>query len=464
MKSKDFLLEGGCAKKLYHDFAFEMPIIDYHSHIIPGEICENRRFSDLTEVWLGADHYKWRLMRSCGINEDYITGSASPWEKFKAFAGVLPRCIGNPVYHWAHLELQRFFGCDIPLSADTAGAVWEMTLDRLSKDDKLRPQGIIKQMKVEVVVTTDDPVDSLEWHQKLAADDSFDVKVLPCFRPDAAISIDTDGFVSYINSLAEASDTNINDFDSLRSALCKRLSYFDKLGCRAGDHGLSSVVFAPCSDNQANTVLKKALCREAISTNDADMFKFAVLSFLAGEYKKLGWVMELHLGVSRNVNSRMLGRLGANTGFDCINPVSCISDLARVLDSFDCAGNLPKTLIFSANPNDNAAINTIAGCFNQEGIFGKVQQGSAWWFNDTYGGMTQQLTSFAEYGVLSNFVGMLTDSRSFMSYTRHEYFRRILCNLIGGFVDSGKFPDDYDFLGNVIKDICYFNSKKYFEF
>jgi len=461
---KDFLLESSLAQKLYFDFAKSKPILDYHSHINPSEIYENKRFNNLTEAWLGADHYKWRLMRSCGIEEDYITGNASPWEKFKAFAQVLPRAAGNPVYHWAHLELQRFFDCKTPLCSDTARDIWELTSERLRTDENLTPRGIIKHMNVEALVTTDDPADTLEWHQKLAADSSFDVTVLPCWRPDAVFSIEADGFSGYISKLGDIVGSKIKSFDELKAALQGRLEYFNKNGCKAADHGVGNLVYAPASENEIAAVFRKALGGECITTDEADKFRFYLLCFLAGEYTRLGWVMELHLGVLRNINNIMYKKLGANTGFDAINPQSAVCDLALVLDALNTKGALPKTLIFSANPNDNAAINTIANSFNEVGIKSKVQQGSAWWFNDTLDGMENQLISFAEYGVLSNFIGMLTDSRSFLSYVRHEYFRRILCNQLGRLALGGKYPDDALFLGSIVEDICYNNVKEYFGF
>jgi len=460
----DFLLENKLAKKLYNKFAKDLPIIDYHCHIDPGEIYANKRFENISEVWLGGDHYKWRLMRSRGVSEDYITGNSSGKDKFKAFASILPYCIGNPVYHWAHLELQRFFDCYLPLCSATADEIWELTKDKLAVDDTLSPLGIINRMNVEVVVTTDDPADNLEWHRKLKSEDGPCVRVLPCWRPDAVMNIDSNNFRAYIGKLGESAAVEINNYDTLKAALIKRLEHFGASGCKTADHGIGKLVYAPCSDNEAAAIFDKVLQDDLIDADGADKYRYALLTFLAEQYKRQGWVMQLHLGVIRDVNTLMSGKLGANTGFDSIGPFSGITDLEKVLDALNSSGSLPKTLIFPINPNDNAAVNTIAGCFNEPGIKSKVQQGSAWWFNDTIEGMEQQLISFAQFGVLSNFVGMLTDSRSFMSYTRHEYFRRILCNLIGKYASGGKFPDDTKLLGNIVQDICYNNAKEFFKF
>ena len=460
----DFLLDNKTASTLYHEHAAKMPIIDYHCHIDAAEIYNNRQFADLSELWLAGDHYKWRLMRAYGVGEELITGETSGWEKFQAFAKVLPLAIANPVYHWAHLELQRFFNVYMPLSTETAEAIWEKTCSKLSEESSLSARGIIKRMNVEVIVTTDDPIDSLEWHSLLASDDSFKTKVLPCFRPDMAMNIEGKGFVDYMTELFNSSDIHITSYDDLKAALLNRIEHFDSCGCRAADHGMFRLTFSPSSENEVREIFLKGLHGKPVDAESADKYRYSLFTFLAEEYARRDWVMELHLGVMRDVNTPMYDKLGANTGFDTIGVSIDIPHLARVLNSLNMHGNLPKTIIFPINPNDNAAVNTLAACFSAEGVRGKVQQGSAWWFNDTLGGIKKQLQDFAEYGVLSNFVGMLTDSRSFTSYTRHEYFRRILCGFIGDMVDKGLYPDDFNYLSLIAKDISCDNAKRYFGF
>ena len=460
----DFLLDTSTAKILYHEYAAKMPIIDYHCHIDAREILENKQFSDLSDAWLGGDHYKWRLIRANGTAEKYVTGDASGFEKFMAFAEVMPNAIGNPVYHWAHLELQRFFGCKKPLCPENAQEIWDSCNYKLQNNDRLRVRGIIDCMRVEVIVTTDDPIDDLESHKKLAADESFKTKVLPGWRPGTIMDIETTGFPDYIKKLREVTGSEIEDFAGLKSALLQRIEYFNEAGCRTADHGLHQLTYAPADDGQIDDILKKGLSGETVKSYEADRFRYALMIYLGKEYAKLDWVTELHVGVMRNVNTVMLDKVGANTGFDCIDPDVGIADLAKYLNELNIADALPKTLIFSINPIFDSAINTLAGSFPKEGIKSRVQQGSAWWFNDTFYGMEQQMKAFAEGGVLANFVGMLTDSRSFLSYPRHEYFRRILCNLIGGWVDSGKYPADMITLEKIIKNICYNNTKTFFGF
>ena len=461
---KDFLLTGGTARTLYHDYAGEMPIIDYHCHIDPREIFEDRRFNDLSEVWLSADHYKWRLMRQNGVSEKYITGASSGWEKFLAFAQTLPRLPGNPIYQWAHLDLQRYFGCDKQLDAQSAAEIWETCNKQLAHDDSLTVRGIIRRMRVATIVTTDDPVDDLIWHRKLRGDPAFNTAVLPGWRPDNALNIEKTGFLEYIAKLEEASGVPVKDFESLNAALLKRMEFFGSNGCRACDHGIQRLVYAPSDAGQADAIMQKRLRGEVVSAAEADMFRYAALVSLAKEYARLGWVMQLHLSVMRDVNSAMYNKLGPNTGYDCVDPTSGITGVASFLNELEIAGSLPKTLIFSIDPGDNAAINTLAACFTQEGVKAKVQQGPAWWFNDTFGGMEQQLKNFAEAGPLACFVGMLTDSRSFFSYTRHEYFRRILCDILGKWADAGLYPGDTENLGGIVRDVCYNNPKEYFRF
>ena len=459
---KDFLLEGETSKALYHTYASNMPIIDYHCHIDPAEICENRRFSDLSEVWLSRDHYKWRLMRACGIDERYITGQASGWEKFRAFAGVLPGAVGNPVYQWSHLELLRFFGCERPLCPSTANMIWDMCNEQLNTDENLRVRGIIRHMRVDAIITTDDPVSDLSWHRKLAADDSFTTEILPGWRPDAALNIRNNLFPDYIRKLGDVAHVPIADYNSLKAALFNRMEYFSAAGCRSCDHGIHRLPFLTVNDKQINEVFLKRLRGESLSPLEADMFRCSLLRYLTAEYSRRDWVMELHLGVLRDVNTSMYDKLGPDSGFDCIDPWANFSGLIPLFDSLERAGSLPKTLLYSINPNDNAALNTVARCFGSEGVKSKIQQGSAWWFNDSLTGMEQQITAFAEGGLLAHFTGMLTDSRSFLSYTRHEYFRRILCRLLGKWVDAGLYPRDMDILGQIVWDVCYNNTRDFF--
>jgi len=459
---KDFLLDGRTAGILYHNYASDMPIIDYHCHINPAEIYENKRFTDISEAWLGGDHYKWRLMRANGVGEDCVTGDASGWEKFQAFAEVIHRAIGNPIYHWAHLELRRFFDCDKQLSPDTAREIWDFCNEKLAKDEDLRVRGIIRRARVETIITTDDPADELEWHINLAADKSFETKVLPGWRPTAAMDINGAGFTGYIKKLGRVAGISIENYADMKSALLSRMGYFNAHGCRACDHGIRSLEYMPSTGEQVSAIFKKRIRGETLTGEEASRYQYAILSYCAEEYARLGWVMELHLGAKRDVNSIMFGKLGPDTGYDCVDPENALTGLAKFLDKLNVKNLLPKTLIFSLNSIDNTAINTLAWCFSEEGVKGKVQQGSAWWFNDTYTGMEQQIISFAEGGVLANFVGMLTDSRSFLSYTRHEYFRRVLCAIIGGWVDSGMYPGEIEHLGSIVQDICYNNAKRFF--
>lgn len=459
---EDFLLSGQMAKTLFFNYANAMPILDYHCHISPFEIYSNRKFANLTEIWLEADHYKWRLMRANGVAEDFITGDAPPFEKFKAFAATLPRCIGNPMYSWAHLELQRYFGCTITLNPGTAPEIWEFCNWQLETDPQLSARGIISRSNVAAIITTDDPTDTLEWHLKIKEDDSFACKVLPAWRPDRALQIQQEGFAEYLQKLAAAAETPINSYASLKSALNNRLAHFAAAGCRAADHGIEAVEYAPATEDELETIFKTRLAGKSLEAYEVLQYRCGLLTYLGQQYARLGWVMEIHFGVLRNVNSKAYISLGPDTGYDCINPAPGMNGLSKFLNQLEIEDSLPKTLLFSLKPEDNACINTLAGCFQQAGVKGKVQQGSAWWFNDTRHGMQEQLRSFAATGVLANFVGMLTDSRSFLSYTRHEYFRRILCNMLGELVDNGEYPADLNLLGPMVKDICYHNAATFF--
>ncbi|MCL2856394.1 MAG: glucuronate isomerase [Oscillospiraceae bacterium] len=458
---KDFLLRGDTAKVLYHDYASQMPIIDYHCHINPAEIMENRRFDNITQAWLGGDHYKWRLMRAVGVEERYITGDAPDREKFQKFAETLPFCIGNPIHHWTHLELRRYFGCDLVINGDTAQQVWELTEKKL-KDDALSVRGIIASSGVQAIGTTDDPLDDLRWHKALRDDPSNKAVVSPTFRPDKAINIDKPDFADYIAKLGALTGKGIKTVDDLKAALLQRINFFNEMGCRASDHGLDYVIFRPADERTVASIFRKGLEGAPITEAEAESFKTALMLFFGREFARLGWIMQLHYGALRGNNTAMLGRLGPDTGYDAISTRECSQAVAGFLNALEVDGKLPKTILYSLSPNDSAMLTTVMGCFQGAGAMGKIQHGSAWWFNDTKIGMEQQMLNLANTGVLGTFIGMLTDSRSFLSYTRHEYFRRILCNLLGDMVERGEHPADMKVLGEMAKNISYRNVARYF--
>lgn len=460
---KDFLLSTETAKKLYHNYAEVMPILDYHCHLNPQEIAEDKHFENITEVWLGGDHYKWRQMRSNGVEEYYITGDAPAREKFQKWAETLEKLIGNPLYHWSHLELQRYFGYTGHLCADTAEEVWNLCNEKLAQPD-MSARELIKRSGVTLVCTTDDPVDSLEWHEKIKADETFDVQVLPAWRPDKAANIEKPTFLDYVAKLSEVSGVSIKSFADLKKAIVNRMEYFNERGCSVSDHGLDYVMYAPASDKEIEEIFAKRLAGGELSACETAKYKTAFMIFVGKEYHRLNWVMQLHYGCKRDNNGLMFKKLGPDTGFDCISNYTPADQLADFLNALVSTDELPKTILYSLNPVDNAAIGTIIGCFQDSAAIGKIQQGSAWWFNDNKTGMIEQMTSLANLGILSNFVGMLTDSRSFLSYPRHEYFRRILCELIGGWVENGEYPDDEKALEKIIKGISYNNAVRYFGF
>lgn len=458
-----FLLDNETAIKLYHDFAKEMPIIDYHCHLNPKEIAENKRYRNITEIWLGGDHYKWKAMRSNGIDEKYITGDAEDKEKFLKWAETVPYTIGNPLYHWTHLELQRYFGIDILLNPESAEEIWEKCNELLQKEE-FAARELIKRSNVKVICTTDDPIDTLEYHKTIAEDTTFDVKVLPTLRPDKAINIEREGFTAWVKKLGEVVRRDIQTIDDLLDALKERVLYFDSLGCKLSDHALDPIVFEEGDKDKINDIFIKALNQEILTASDIRKYKTYVLLFLGREYAKLGWSMQLHIGTIRNVNSRMMRKLGPDTGFDTIGDYTFAETLAKFLDALDTTNELPKTILYCLNPRDNEVLATMIGSFQGGGIPGKIQFGSGWWFNDQKDGMIRQMIALANMGLLSRFVGMLTDSRSFLSYTRHEYFRRILCNLLGEWVENGEVPKDMDLLGMIVQDICFYNANRYFGF
>lgn len=460
---KDFLLSTDTAKELYHEIAAKMPVLDYHCHINPQEIAEDRKFDNITQVWLGGDHYKWRQMRSNGVDEYYITGDAPDREKFQKWAETLEKAIGNPLYHWSHLELQRFFGYYGVLNGDTAEEVWNLCNEKLHQDS-MSVRNLIRQSNVTLICTTDDPADDLKWHKMLAEDDSFEVQVLPAWRPDKAMNLEKTDYADYLKKLEGAAAMEIHSFENLKEALKKRMAFFDSMGCRASDHALEYVMYEPASEEEVETIFGKRLNGQPITKKEEMIFKTAFMQFVAGEYEKMGWAMQLHYGCKRDNNVPMYQKLGPDTGYDCINNYAPSSQTADFLNSLHVAGNLPKTILYSLNPNDDEALGSILGCFQNSDAVGKIQQGSAWWFNDNKTGMMKQMTSLANLGLLGNFLGMLTDSRSFLSYPRHEYFRRILCELIGGWVENGEYPKDWKSLEKIIKGISYNNAVRYFGF
>lgn len=460
---QDFLLSNETAKILYHDYAAKLPIIDYHCHINPKEIAENKNFENITEVWLGGDHYKWRAIRSNGTCETLITGDSSAREKFEEWANTLPKAIGNPLYHWTHLELQRYFGYDKPLSPKTSEEVWNICNEKLTSGT-MTARDIMKNSNVKAICTTDDPIDSLEYHIAIKNDETFDIQVLPTFRPDKAVNIDKLGFAEYIKALADVSGVAINSAADVCTALGKRIEFFHEVGCRVSDHGLDYVPYVAATQEEVEAVFKKALAGEKLTQTEADQYKTAIVVYCGQQYAKHNWVMQLHFGALRNNNQTMFKKLGPDTGFDAIGTYPCAENLAGLLNALNETDELPKTIIYSLNPGDNASIGTIMGAFQGTEAKGKIQHGSGWWFNDTKTGMIEQMTSLANLGLLGNFVGMLTDSRSFLSYTRHEYFRRILCNLVGTWVENGEYPNDMETLGQLVSDISYYNTVNYFGF
>ncbi len=452
---RDFLLTNDAAKHLYHELAASLPIIDYHCHLDPREIYEDRHFDNVTQLWLGGDHYKWRLMRSFGVDERSVTGEATDREKFQAWAEALSLAAGNPLYHWSHLELKNYFGFDGHLTPENAEQVWQLCGEKLSQPD-FSARNLILRSKVEAICTTDDPADSLEWHQKLRQTD-FPVKVLPSFRPDKALGIEKQDYLAYLARLGSPAS-----FAALTEALRARLDRFTELGCRVTDHGMDHVPYAPAEPAQIEAIYQKRLGGRMPTALETEQFKTALLLALGRAYHAKGLVMQLHFGVIRDLSKRVFRQLGPDAGIDAIGDQAPITKLAAFLNALDGTGELPKTILYSLNPNDNAAIETVMGAFQTGEARGKLQHGSAWWFNDHKNGMRAQLESLAAEGHLATFVGMLTDSRSFLSYARHEYFRRIVCNLIGTWVENGEYPNDETLLKQLVQGICHDNAAAYF--
>lgn len=458
----DFCLKNETAKYLYHTYAENMPLVDYHCHLDAKEIAEDKVFESLAELWLAGDHYKWRLMRTDGVDEKYVTGNGSDDEKMRLWAKVVEKSIGNPLYHWSHMELKKYFGYEGILKGSTADEVINWCKPYFESGE-ISARKLVEKSNVTHICTTDDPVSDLKWHKMLRDDDSFKTKVYPSWRPDGILNIEKNGFVDYMKKLSEAAGVDITCFDDLKKAVKKRIEYFAVLGCRTADHGLDCCFYVPSEEKEVEAIFARALKGEKIGEEDALKYKSAMLLFMAEDYCRLGWVMQLHYGCSRNVNTKLFDALGADIGVDCINPNSPSSNLANMLNAFYSRNLLPKTVVYSLDPSENGAIDSIVSCF-QGGGKGYVQHGAAWWFNDHKDGMEAHMRSLAASGVLGNFIGMLTDSRSFVSYTRHDYFRRILCNLLGQWVEDGEYPYDEEALGKIIKDICYNNAFEYFNF
>ena len=462
--NKDFLLKTKTAKKLYHDHAAKMPIIDYHCHINPMEIYEDKRYNNITEVWLGGDHYKWRAIRSCGVPEYYITGDATPAEKFQKWAETIPNLIGNPLYHWTHLELQRYFGITEPLTGENAMEIYEKCNAILARPD-MSVRGIIRQSGVKLICTTDDPIDDLKAHAALAKDPDAPAVVLPAFRPDKAMRADKDTFPAYVAKLEEIVGYEINTVEDMRKALNDRIAYFADHGCCVSDHALDYCFCVEATEEELNDIYARAKAGKGITWNEQLAYHTALLISVGKEYYKRDWVMQLHFGCLRDNSKKMFAKLGPDTGFDSMNDVSNAAGLAGLLNILESADALGKTILYSLNPADNGVIGTVMGGFQTDSkIPGKIQQGSAWWFNDHKVGMEQQMISLMNLGAMGSFNGMLTDSRSFLSYTRHEYFRRILCNLLGQMVEDGEYPADMKILGKMIENISYNNTLRYFGF
>jgi glucuronate isomerase len=448
---------------LYHEYAAPQPIFDYHCHLPIDDIARNRQFQNLYEIWLEGDHYKWRAMRSNGVPEKYCTGDAEPYEKFLAWARTVPDTLRNPLYHWTHLELKRYFGIDRLLNEDTAREIWDAANEKLQSDE-LSVHGIFEKMDVRVVCTTDDPTDTLEHHRQIR-ESSLKTKVYPAFRPDAAMRVDdASAFNEYSDKLAQVCQTKINDFDDFLNALKVRHDFFHGQGCRLSDHGLSYVPAAPCSEAEAAMIFSKVRSGEAVSTQDAEKFGSFLMLFFGRLDAQKGWVKQLHLGALRNNNSRALSTLGRDTGFDSIGDWPQAQNLSRYMDTLESSGELPKMILYNLNPADNYMMAAMIGNFQDGSTPGKIQFGSGWWFLDQKEGMTWQFNALSNLGLLSRFVGMLTDSRSFLSYPRHEYFRRILCNLLGQDIVNGEIPEDYELGGRMVENICYGNAREYFGF
>ncbi|REK74475.1 glucuronate isomerase [Paenibacillus paeoniae] len=458
----DFLLQSEIAKKLYHDYAKHLPIIDYHCHLDPKAIAENQRFRNITDIWLGGDHYKWRALRTYGIDEQYITGNASDEEKFEKWSEVLPFTIGNPLFHWSALELKTYFGVESLLSHDNWQDIYQQCNEAISQPD-FTTQELITRSNVKWICTTDDPIDDLRYHKQIAEQTAFKTHVTPTFRPDKALQIGASSFLDYVKQLEQVVGYEIVSYDDIEKALLDRAEYFASCGCFISDHGFSTLPYAESTPAQLEMLFAKRLDGAELSKEECDQYTTSLFLALGRKYANLGWAMQLHIGAIRNPNTRRFKELGPDTGFDTIGDITYADALCQLLDALEQTSELPKTILYNLNAVQNDVLAAMIGSFQQSGIRGKVQFGSGWWYNDQKEGMTKQITALSNLGLLSCFVGMLTDSRSFLSYTRHEYFRRILCNILGGWAQCGEVPDDLPFLGRIVEDICYNNANAYFE-
>lgn len=459
---ESYLLDSDLARKIYFDNATALPIIDYHCHINPKEIADDRKYDNPTQIMLGGDHYKWRLMRAVGIDEELITGDADDRQKFIAFSKALQLSAGNPVYHWTHLELKKYFGYEGNLNTATAEEVWDLCCDKLKNGLSVRE--IIRTSDVEVICTTDDPADDLKWHIKCANDKNLETQVLPTFRPDKAVNINKSGFVDYLCKLEEVSAKPINSIQTLKKILEERLDFFVENGCKVADHGLDTIYFKECSDDEADRILKKALNGETILEIEVEKYVTNMMLFFGKLYSERGIVMQLHYGAMRNVNSNMMNKLGVDTGFDCVGDTGCGKQLAQFIDGLEKKGDLPKTIVYSLNHIDNAMIDTITGSFYEAGIRSKVHHGAAWWFNDNKKGIEEHISTYASLLPIGTFLGMLTDSRCFLSFSRHDFFRRIFCNWLADLINKGEYPNDHELVSELIKDVSYNNCKSFFGF
>ena len=461
--TEDFLLKNKTARTLYHEFAENQPIIDYHSHLIPQQIAENRKFDNIAQIWLSGDHYKWRAMRANGINERFVTGNATDREKFDAWAQTVPYTLRNPLYHWTHLELKLYFGIDTLLNPESADEIWNRTSEML-KSDEFSVWGMLRKMNVETACTTDDPIDNLQYHKQIAAS-GCTAKILPTWRPDKASDVtNAKTWNAYIDRLAEVSGIEINSFKSMFDALDRRIDYFHSVGCRLADFGLDFLYSEDYTDAEIEAIFTKVRSGKELTANEILKFRSAALYRFALQVHAKGWAQQFHAGPVRNNNTRLLTELGPDTGFDSIGDFPQALSMSKFLNRLDSTNQLAKTILYNINPADNEVFATMIGNFQDGTVAGKMQWGSAWWFLDQKDGIEKQLNCLSCHGLLSRFVGMLTDSRSFLSYPRHDYFRRILCNLIGTDVENGELPNDIDLLGNMVADICYRNAKNYFKF
>ena len=460
----NFMLHNNTAKELYHTFAEKLPIIDFHNHLNPQEIYEDRCYDNLAEVWFGGDHYKWRAMRANGVPEELVTGDGNPYKKFSAWADTVQNCIGNPLYHWTHLELKRYFGIDKLLTPENAPAIWEKC-NALLKTPECSIRHLLKMQNVQVLCTTDDPIDDLKWHKKLA-EEGFEIQVLPTFRPGRALDIEKTDFTDYILQLGNRTNSSLTSLNDVLEALKECLTYFIEAGCRVTDHSLESDFFLPASYEEADRVYQKRLNGKQLTIEESVKYRGFVLTELGREYSRRGLAMQLHIGAIRNNSSRMFASLGADTGFDSLTDFSYAPQLSALFDAMDKTKELPKTILYYLNPKDAEMLAAMAGNYqsNPENIRGKMQLGSAWWFCDHKRGIERQMNALADTGLISTFIGMLTDSRSFLSFPRHEYFRRILCNLIGTWVEDGEYPSDMAYLEKLIQNICYTNAKTIFTY